>query len=513
MIHKKWIAGALALLFSCFSFLPVASADTVTPNDIYEPYFLLVNADDPTQALYGMERDADLKVYPASTTKILTCIIALEQGNLTDLVSVSENAVDFGRGNSLMGLQAGDAYTLEDMLYGLMLLSGNDAAVAIAEHLAGSTSAFSDMMNAKAKELGMDHSHFVTPHGKHKDDHYTTVRDMAILTSYALKNETFRKIVSTHSYTALSGPVALELLNSNRMIADVLPTEELTDPVSCLYPYCIGVKTGDTDPAGKCLIAAAEQGGVTLIAVLFGGTLNDENYDSGMSPNRKDPYNARRFQDAAKLFDYAFAQMQQTVTVADLINSGMQTEFPIDITNAAEDDPESGVLMARADLSPEQTVTLMKPVMEALQSNIAAIASPTVTVNFAPIADGSVVGIVEYAWNGEVLLSCDLIASRSVKEGMAQVDIDTSPSSDATDLIADSDHSRPNNLPIQNSSGQPNTKMIVCIILVAVIGLLLLFCIFMFFLYLRMEAKRRKKRAARQRAKQQQARYDNERYR
>lgn len=513
MIHKKWIAGILALLFSCFAVFPVAKADTVTASDIYEPYFLLVNADNPTQALYGLERDADRQVYPASTTKILTCIIALEQGNLSDYVSVSENAVDFGRGNSLMGLQAGDSYTLEDMLYGLMLLSGNDAAIAIAEHLAGSTSAFADMMNAKAKELGMTHSHFVTPHGKHKDDHYTTVRDMAILTAYALQNDTFRKIVATPSYTALSGPVALELLNSNRMIADVVPTEELTDPISCLYPYCIGVKTGDTDPAGKCLIAAAEQGGVTLIAVLFGGTLNDENYDSGMSPNRKDPYNARRFQDAAKLFDYAFAQMQQTVTVGELVNSGLTTEFPIEITNAAEDDPEGGVLTARANLSSEQTLTLMKPVMDAMRSNLASLAKPTVTVNYAPIADGSVVGIVEYVWNDEVLFSCDLVASRSVKEGMAQVDIETNPISDSTDLISDSHQAKPNTLPVHDASGKMNTKMIVCIVLVVVIGLLLLFCVFMFFLYLRMEAKRRKKRAARQRAKQQQARYDKERYR
>lgn len=502
----------------CFAFLlavillfPFAvsfsDADTVQPSDIYEPYFILVNADDPTKALLGLERDADKQVYPASTTKILTCIVALEQANLDDYVSVSAHAVDFGRGNSLMGLAEGDQYTMRDMLYGLMLLSGNDAAIAIAEHIAGSTSAFADLMNAKAREIGMTRSHFVTVHGKHNDDHYTTVRDMALLTAYALKNETFREIVATKEYVATTGPVDLRLLNSNRMLADAEPTEELTDPISCLYPDAIGVKTGDTDPAGKCLIAAAEREDVTLIAVLFGGTLDDPDYDSGMSQNRKDKYNVRRFQDAAKLFDYAFASMQKTVTMGDLIACGLQTEFEIEISNAAEDDSEQGILGVRANVASTDNITLMEPVLEALKANAAEAASPIYTVSYAPIAEGAVVGLVEYSVNGKKLFSYDLVATRSIKEGMTQVNINSSVDQQVN-LIEGTVQNPPFSEigPVTDKDGL-STGMIVCIVLLIVIGVALIFCIFMFILYLRYEAKRRKKRAraaARKRALQEQ---------
>ena len=124
---KKIVSLMIAVLFavSAFFCFPAerASADTFDPSTVYEPYYILVNADTPTVSYRGIEKDADLQVFPASTTKILTCIVALENGNLDDMVTVSHNAVNFGRGNSLMGIEEGCQYSLRDLLYGMMLIS------------------------------------------------------------------------------------------------------------------------------------------------------------------------------------------------------------------------------------------------------------------------------------------------------------------------------------------------------------------------------------------------------
>ena len=507
---KRLAASFLAFLLILCSvpalFARTARADGFDPDSIYEPYYILVNAEDPTVSYKGLEKEADKTVFPASTTKILSCMIALENGNLDDMVTVSAKAVDFGRGNSLMGLEEGDTYSMRDLLYGMMLPSGNDAAIAIAEHIAGSTEAFADLMNAKAQALGMSHSHFVTVHGKQNDNHYTTVRDMALLTAYALKNETFRQIVSAKTYVADSGPRTIELLNSNRLLVDTPPTETLTDPASCLYEYAIGVKTGDTNAAGKCLIAAAERDGITLIAVLYGGTLNDPEYDAGASDQRRDKYNAYRFQDAKAMFEFAYSDMTRTLSVADLVSMGMPVEFEVTITNASEEDSQGGVLRARADLAQDTTITVMQPVLDAMKADLSSVASPTFTNIYAPIGDGSVVGNVTYNFNGQTILSANLLATRSVKEGTAQVDVATQTSENAavdligeanTTVITDTDRA-------DGGCGVPKNVRWVFVVL-PIIFVLLIVCITMFIFYLNAEAKRRKKAAAKRRAAQKRA--------
>jgi D-alanyl-D-alanine carboxypeptidase len=501
---KRLLAVCFSLLLLC-SFLPsmrTAQADGFDLNAIYEPYYILVNADNPTVAYKGIEKEADRQVFPASTTKILSCIIALENGNLDDMVTVSAKAVDFGRGNSLMGLEEGDTYSMRDLLYGMMLPSGNDAAIAIAEHIAGSTDAFATMMNEKAQSLGMTHSHFVTVHGKQNDGHFTTVRDMALLTAYALKNQTFREIVSTKTYVAQSGPRAIELLNSNRLLVDTPPTETLTDPASCLYEYAIGVKTGDTTAAGKCLVAAAERDGITLIAVLYGGTLGDPDYDPNASDQRRDKFNVYRFTDAIKLFEYAYGDMTRTLTIADLVSYGMPIEFTLQVSNAADNDSQGGNLTVRADLAMDTTITMMEPMLEAIKSNMAAIANPTFTNIYAPIGDGSVIGNVTYSYDGKILLSANLLATRSVKEGAAQIDVtQQSPSSENVSLIGDV------NTPAtvvgepesEGGCGVPKDLRWVLIVL-PIIFVLLILCVTLFIVYLNAEAKRRKREAARRKA-------------
>jgi D-alanyl-D-alanine carboxypeptidase (penicillin-binding protein 5/6) len=520
---KKLISLALIalLLFASLPFAEkAASADSFDQSQIYEPYYILVNAETPSKSYRGIEQDADKQVYPASTTKILTCIVALERGNLDDMVSVSAKAVDFGRGNSLMGLEQGDQYTLRDMLYGMMLPSGNDAAIAIAEHIAGSTEAYAELMNEKAKEIGMTHSHFVTVHGKQNENHYTTVRDMAVLTAYALntspKCEEFRSIVGTGKYTASSGPRAIELINSNRMIYDTPASEDLPNPISCLYPDAIGVKTGDTNAAGKCLIAAAERDGVTLIAVLYGGTLGDPDYNDGWKPAQKDKYNVRRFKDAAALFDYAYSDMIRTVSVSELIAAGLPVEFDITIANAAADDSQGGVLKVRADLSPDTQLSVMQPDPNATIADLSIETNPTYSNMYAPIGEGAVIGSVTYTYHGKTLTYANLIATRSVKEGTAQTEVVTAPVDPTgedvtpqTTLIGEPNTPSldPDAVPVTESAGGcglPDNMHWVPIVLVIFLVLLIV-CVVLFILYMRAEQKRRRaaaRRRARERARQ-----------
>lgn len=514
----------VVLLIGSAFYAPIflhANADTFNPDSIYEPYYLLSNVETPTVAYRGIEREADKQVFPASTTKILTCIVALENGNLDDMVTVSHNAVNFGRGNSLMGIEEGCQYSLRDLLYGMMLPSGNDAAIAIAEHIAGSTEAYAEMMNEKAQQIGMTRSHFVTVHGKQNDNHYTTVRDMALLTAYALngseKSEEFRTIVKTTKYTAESGPKAIELVNSNRMLVDAPATETLPNPISCLYADAIGIKTGDTTKAGKCLIAAAERNGVTLIAVLYGGTIGDPDYNDGWNDAQKDKYNVKRFNDAAALFDYAFEDMVHSVSVGDLVENGLPINFEVTISNASQDDSQGGVLRAYADLSMDTMISVMQPDPNAKITDLSIEARPIFTNQYAPIGEGSVIGSVTYVYNNETLASANLIAERSVKEGTAQTDIasvGSTPSGENAALIegnligdANAISLNPDEInPTTNSGGcgLPDNMRWLPIVL-AVVFVLLIVCVVLFLLYLRAEAKRRRaaaRRRARQRARE-----------
>ena len=197
------------------------------------------------QVLY--EKNPDKQMLIASTTKIMTALVALRDGTLTDTVTVSRNAA--GTEGSSMYLKAGEKLSLEALLYGLMLPSGNDAAVAIAEHVAGSVSAFAERMNATAQSLGMSNSSFANPHGLNHPDHYSTARDMAKLANAAMDNETLRRITSTQVITV----AGRTLKNHNKLLWSL--------------EGCIGLKTGYTKAAGRTLVTCCERGGRRLIAV------------------------------------------------------------------------------------------------------------------------------------------------------------------------------------------------------------------------------------------------------
>ncbi|HEX9061872.1 MAG TPA: D-alanyl-D-alanine carboxypeptidase family protein [Clostridia bacterium] len=185
----------------------------------------------------------------ASTTKIMTAILAIEKGNLNDVVTVSRRAASVG--GSTIDLKAGQKISLRELLYGLMLNSGNDAAIAIAEHIGGSVDGFSQMMNQKASEIGAYDSNFKSPHGLDVEGHYSTAYDLALMARYALNNPVFSKIVST-KVTSIS---TRGLANTNEMLS--------------IYPGADGVKTGYTGQAGRCLVTSVTRNNWKLISVVL----------------------------------------------------------------------------------------------------------------------------------------------------------------------------------------------------------------------------------------------------
>ena len=218
------------------------------------------------QVLY--EKNADQKMRIASTTKIMTALIAIRDGNLSDVVTVSRHAANVE--GSSMYLKSGEQLTLEALLYGLLLASGNDAATAIAEHIAGSEAAFAERMNEAARTLGMTNSSFANPHGLDAEGHYSTARDMAKLGNAAMDLPVFRRIASTQTITIGNRT----LKNHNKLLGTL--------------EGCVGLKTGYTRAAGRTLVTCAERDGRRLIAV----TLQDGN----------------DWEDHRNLYEYGFAQ-------------------------------------------------------------------------------------------------------------------------------------------------------------------------------------------------------------
>ena len=297
---------------------------------------------------------------PASTTKILTALLALEEGDLKDIVTISQKAAGI-RGSSA-GIRARQRIPLVDLLHGLMLPSGNDAAVAIAEHLAGSESDFVKLMNARARELGAVNSHFVNSHGLDHPDHYSTAFDLAMITRVALLYPMFGEIVSKTHHQARFDSSQWSWHNTNRLLFSFEGAE--------------GVKTGTTSGAGHCLVAAASRDGRQLISVV----LNSRN----------------RWHDAAQLLEYGFQEFHLLplakkgeplveVTVygglhRQLIGTAAETVYKV-VRNQDVDDVKSHIIIEKTN---------------------------------APIRRGQKIGELRCTLHDEVIGQVPLIASQSV---------------------------------------------------------------------------------------------------
>ncbi|MBQ4065712.1 MAG: D-alanyl-D-alanine carboxypeptidase [Clostridia bacterium] len=310
------------------------------------------------------EKDADTRRPMASTTKIMTALVAIEENDLTRTVAVPKEAV--GVEGSSVYLVANERLTMEQLLYALMLESANDAATAIAVLTAGSVEDFAVLMNRKATELGLADTAFENPHGLDGEGHYTTARDLARLTAYALKNETFRKIVSTYKQTIpLNGDQGTRvLLNHNRLLRS--------------YEGCIGVKTGFTKRSGRCLVTAAEREGVTLVAVTL------------KAPDDWD--------DHKRMLDYGFGAVER-VTLLD--DSGYVGAVPT-----------VGGVTDRLHFLAEGPVSVTLPRGE---RNIRTVYEHF-RFYYAPITEGDVIGRMVWYDGDREIASTSLIAAETVEK-------------------------------------------------------------------------------------------------
>lgn len=314
------------------------------------------------------EKNAHEQRAMASTTKIMTAILTIEAGDLDREFTVDSYAI-MVEGTS-MGLREGDRVSRRDLLYGILLPSGNDAANAAAVSVSGSISAFVKLMNEKAAGLGLKNTHFATPSGLDAEGHYTTATDLAMLTAYAMKNEVFREIVKCRSAEVEFGnpPYKRTLYNSNKMLR--------------LYDGAIGVKTGFTDNARRCLVSAAERGGVTLIAVTL---------------NAGDDWN-----DHTKMLDYGFTQVS-----AYPLETGCSAKVSVAGTGESV-----GVYADKAEmaLTSEQRTKLERRVL-----------LPRMVYN--DVKKGDCLGSIEFLLDGSVVKSVALYADADVSADQGKLNI------------------------------------------------------------------------------------------
>ena len=324
----------IPLLLLLLVFLPIraqAEEDGPAAMILYEPRTKTV--------LEALNPDEPMLI--ASTTKIMTAMVVLENCTLRESVAVTKAHTDVEGSSAL--LQAGETYTVEELLYGLMLASGNDAALALAEHTAGSVEGFAALMNAKAEALGLENTHFANPHGLNASDHFSTARDLALMTAAAMENPAFCRIFAAQTYSTHG----VEYRNHNKLLE------------SC--PGCIGGKTGYTRAAGRTLVSCAERDGFRLICV----TLSDPD----------------DWEDHRRSYDNAFAAFEFLPFPADgwkriPVISG--TAFDVQLSCDA-----SGILVHRG-------------------AHVAQIVELPRFL-FAPIAAGEAVGTVSVSENGHEL--------------------------------------------------------------------------------------------------------------
>lgn len=255
---SKKIISIVAVFIMCIC--ETAFAEEIEAPDVRALGAVLV---DEKSGRVLWEKNSKEPLPNASTTKIMTCILAIESGKTSDIVTISKNAAI--QPETKMGLSTGEKIELGDLLYPLMLQSSNDAAVAIAEHIAGSVEEFCDMMNEKAEDIGAEDTKFETPNGLDKGEHHSTAYDLALITSYALKNDEFREIIATPEKTVKSDKRTYKVVNKDRLLNE--------------YDGALGVKTGFTGLAGHCFVGAAQRDGMTLISVVLGsgwGTFGKE---------------------------------------------------------------------------------------------------------------------------------------------------------------------------------------------------------------------------------------------
>lgn len=364
---KKIISLAVCLVMP-FVLMGAKNAEDTPPTTSAQAFVLYC----PDNNTVICSKNADEKMKPASTTKIMTSLITLEEAaSCNSEVTFKQEMVAEG---SSMYLKVGEKVRLSDLASGMMMASGNDAANAAAYTISGSPEKFSELMNTKAKQIGMTNTHFVTPSGLDDDNHYSTAKDMALLMSYALENEDFANLTAKKSVTVeFLKPKSKKTAyaNHNRLLS--------------LYPYCTGGKTGYTTAAGRCLVSSAKKDGVTLVCV----TLNDRN----------------DWNDHISLYDYAF-EKYRGVDCKD-------ADFCADIPCVGGDKDSVTVTGEK-----NNTIVLKREDCDKIEKKIYID-----SFLYAPIEKNEVVGRIEYTLSGKLLYKCNIVAGEKIKSNKKSVSI------------------------------------------------------------------------------------------
>ncbi len=404
---------AVILLFSYASFSVAESTMEEIPEPTLSPEAAPYDTDHPEnlepEQLYGLsavlitadkgevifEKDPYTIRYPASTTKILTVLLGIIcVDDLNQKVTVSETAMDVPEDSSKMGLKAGEEIPFIDVLYGTMMLSGNEGANVIAETVSGSIPAFVDLMNESAERFGCVNTHFANAHGYHDDNHYTTAYDMSRIALEAMKNETFRKIAGTVTYAI--GRTNLQKARTITTKSEYMLSGTEEKPNKYYFPDATGIKTGSHSHSGYCFVGSASRDGVDLISVVF------------FTGKRA------RWADTIKLMNYGFSQYV-SITPLQLYQMNPIT---IETSNYSTSDSYRGrlqlVCQARPD-STNPTIIATRSEAERMQSRIQDTLLIQYTRDFeAPITAGEVMGTATYFQeNGEPVVY-NLVAARSI---------------------------------------------------------------------------------------------------
>ena len=408
-IGARWIGLLLAALL-CVSLFPApALADDYDP--LYPEYLseghlsataaILVEAD-TGKVIFS--KNPQQRMYPASTTKIMTVWLAImmaenlegetTQEKLKTKFTVSENATNLAPDESSAKFAAGEEVRLIDLCYAAMLVSGNDAATAIAEGLGGTVESYASMMNQAAFSLGCKDTHFVNANGLHDDNHYTTAEDLALMARVAMTDDTFARIARTDQY---------ELPKDNKYRARVITngnnftTQAEGTKADRYYAGANGIKTGTTSMAGNCLVASAVRDGVRLISVVLGSISDSSRYD-----------------DTRKLMDYGFSQYIST-SIAEIYLKNPRT---IEIRGFDLNDEDVGRLTLDLQLQTTGVSDHIVTTREEIEAWSQNFSSKTVTEFTrelrAPVAQGEVMGTLTYYTEDGVPIVYELTASRSI---------------------------------------------------------------------------------------------------
>lgn len=373
----KYIFLPLFIIIFLFIFYSTSFATNDNLN-IYSPCCILIDSDSG-KIIY--EKNAYTKMYPASTTKIMTAILVLEKCNLNEIVTVSDNAVSLTsvpESYTRANIKSGEKLSVQDLLNVLLIPSANDAAIALAEHVSGTVNDFSKLMNLKSKEIGCTNTNFVNPNGVHNNNQFTTAYDMALIGKYAMKNEKFREIVCK---TSCSLPTTNMYDKDDRKFDN---TNELLTSTEYHYQYTTGIKTGYTDPAKNCIVASCKKNNYEFIVVILGA-------------NKTSAHQNDRAHDCITLFNYALENYnEKKVTNPETIVK--QIEIP-------------------SSNNTNETLNIMveKEIKVTTAQDVSTIV-PEIIINEnlqAPILKGEIVGKISYTIDN-VTYTSNLISGNNI---------------------------------------------------------------------------------------------------